>query len=157
VGTRRQLVTFYLDEGRYAVEAAAVRRVVRVVEVTPLPKAPALVLGVIDLHGQMVPVFDLRARFGLDARDLRLSDQLIIADTSRWTVALLVDAVDDVIEVEEGEVVAQARILPGLDCVQGVAATDEGLVVIHDLEGLLDLPAADRLSDALEAPHAGGC
>ena len=147
-------MTFYVDDGRYAVEAAAVQRIVRVVEVTPLPETPAFVLGVIDLHGEIVPVADLRLRFGLEARDLRLSDQLVIARTQRWALALLVDAVDDVIEVAAESVVAHEGILPGLQGVEGVVTTDDGLVIITDLEAILSPREADELGRALEVVHA---
>ena len=60
-----KIVLFTLDEQRYALALPSVDRVVRVVDVTPLPKAPAIVLGVVNIHGDIVPVYDLRKRFRL--------------------------------------------------------------------------------------------
>ena len=75
-----QYVVFTLDEQRYALHLAAVERIIPVVEITPLPKAPDLVLGIINVGGQIIPVIDTRKRFRLPERELNLSDVLITAD-----------------------------------------------------------------------------
>jgi purine-binding chemotaxis protein CheW len=93
-----QLVVFTMDEQRYALQLAAVERVVRMVEVTLLPQAPQIVLGVINAQGRIIPVVDIRRRFRLPARDIRLSDHLLIARTARRTVALALDAVTGIVE-----------------------------------------------------------
>ncbi len=74
-----QYVVFGLDEHSFALRLSAVVRVVRAVEVTPLPRAPEIVLGVINVQGRITPVFDVRKRFRLPAREISLSDQFIIA------------------------------------------------------------------------------
>ncbi len=104
-----QLVVLTLDEQRYALHLSAVERIVRVVEVTPLPKAPEIVLGVVNVQGQIIPVINIRKRFCLPEREMNLSDQLIIAHTSRRTVALAADAVSGVVERSEQEVIAFKR------------------------------------------------
>jgi len=78
-----QLVVFTLDAQHYALPLTRVQRVVRMVELTPLPKAPEIVLGVIDLQGNIIPVMSMRRRFGLAEPETSLSDQLIVADTLR--------------------------------------------------------------------------
>jgi purine-binding chemotaxis protein CheW len=75
------LLGFIVDEQRYALKLAKVQQVVRIVEIANLPKAPEIVLGLINFQGSVIPVLDVRKRFGLAARDLSLSDQLVIADT----------------------------------------------------------------------------
>ena len=144
-------MTFTLDDGRYALDVFAVRRVVRVVEVTPLPGAPHGVVGVVDVSGEVVPVFDLRVRFGLEPREVRLSDQLVVAAASRRTVALLVDGVEDVLEAQEDAVVPAADVLPGLGHVEGVLTLADGLVFLHDLDTILSLQEARELDEAMEA------
>ncbi|MBF8302857.1 MAG: cheW40H-4 [Candidatus Dadabacteria bacterium] len=68
-----QLVVLTLDEQRYALHLSAVERIVRVVEVTPLPKAPEIVLGVVNVQGQIIPVINIRKRFstGLKSHEKR--------------------------------------------------------------------------------------
>jgi purine-binding chemotaxis protein CheW len=109
-----QLVVFTLEEQRYALYLSAVERIVRMVEITPLPKAPEIVFGVINVQGQVIPVVNIRKRFRLPEQELNLTDQLVIAHTSRLTVALVVDSVSSILECAEQEVIAAEKILPGM-------------------------------------------
>jgi purine-binding chemotaxis protein CheW len=144
-----QLVVFALDEQRYALHLSAVERIVRVAEVTPLPKAPEIVLGVINVQGQIIPVADIRRRFRLPEREIDLSDQLIIAKTSKRTVALVVDEVTGVIERLQQDVIPTENVLPGLEYVEGIAKLEEGMVLIHDIDKFLSLEEDRKLAAAL--------
>jgi purine-binding chemotaxis protein CheW len=146
-----QLCLFTLDERRYALNLSCVERVVFVVDITPLPKAPPVVLGVVNVTGDIVPVYDVRRRFHLPQRAINLTDQLMIARTSRQTVALLVDSVDGVIEVAEQEIAAAQGILPDIEYVQGIVKLPDGLVLIHDLEQFLSAEEERTLDQALKS------
>jgi len=135
---RARLIVFHLDERRYALPFGCVGRVVRAVEVTRLPHAPALLLGVINVHGRVIPVINLRRQFHLPERELKLSDQFIIASTARQTVALWVDNVDGALNSATQEVVAAEEIVPGLKSVEGFAKVSDGLILLHSLESLCD-------------------
>jgi len=76
------LLALSVDDRRYALPLSAVERIVRIVEVTPLPSAPEIVAGVVNVHGRVIPVVDLRKRFTLREPVIALSDQLIVAHTS---------------------------------------------------------------------------
>jgi purine-binding chemotaxis protein CheW len=145
-----QLVVFTMDEQRYALQLAAVERVVRMVEVTLLPQAPQIVLGVINAQGRIIPVVDIRRRFRLPARDIRLSDHLLIARTARRTVALALDAVTGIVEGSAQAVITAEEILPGLEYVEGVIKLEDGLILIHDLDTLLSLEEEQTLAAALQ-------
>lgn len=147
----RKLVTFSLDGRTFALYVSAVQRIVRMVEVTALPKAPGIVAGIINLEGTLIPVFDIRTRFRLSPRGPRLGDQMIIAATAKRTAALIVDSVDDVIEVPREKITAAEQILPELEHVDGVMKTEDGMVLIHDLERFLSLPEETALDKAMEA------
>lgn len=146
-----QLVVFKLDQLRFGLRLEAVERVERAVEVTPLPQAPDNVLGVVNLQGQVVPVFNVRRRFLLPEREVDPRDQFIFVRTERRNVALAVDAVADVIAAGELDVTASKAILPGLECVEGVVKLDDGLVVIHDLDRFLSLEEEVVLEKALRS------
>jgi purine-binding chemotaxis protein CheW len=134
---------------RYALPLPAVRRVVRMVAITPLPRAPAIVLGLVNVHGDIVPVLDIRSRFGLPARPVRMTDQLVIAQTARRTVAIAADTVNGVIERPVAAVTPAMAILPGLEYVAGVTAFADGLVLIHDLDTFLSLDEEAALDQSL--------
>jgi purine-binding chemotaxis protein CheW len=151
----RQLVTFSLDDQKFALYVSIVRRIIRVIEVTPLPAAPEIVIGIINLQGQIIPVYDIRLRFHIPVRDIHLSDQMIIADTATRAVALHVDSVDDVIVVPEEMVVTGEHILPDMEYVKGIVKTKDGMILIHDLEQFLSLQEDGALQEAMEALNPG--
>lgn len=145
-----QLVAFDLDDQHYALPLSTVARIVRVIEITPLPKAPEVVLGVFRLQGRIVPVFDVRRRFRLPRRDIRLSDHLIVGHTRNRAVALVADSVGGVLERSEKEVTAAQAILPGLEYIEGIAKLEGGLILIHDLNKFLSLEEESALGETLE-------
>ena len=144
-----RLVVFTLDDQRYALRLSAVERVVRAVEVTPLPQAPEIVLGVINVQGQVVPVVNVRRRFGLPEREMGLSDQIILARTFRRAVALVVDAVEGGVACSEGGVSPSEEILPGLAYIEGVLKLEDGMILIHDLDKFLSLDEEKVLDEAM--------
>ena len=152
----RRLVVFSLENQRYALDLDRVQRSIRTVAITPLPSAPAIVLGIIDLGGVVVPVVDVRKRFGRPPRAPRLSDQLLVAWTARRTVALLVDETIGVIDGFPGKVVPADEILPGLDLVDGAVKLEDGLILIHARERLLSLEEETAIDRALNAVPGSG-
>ncbi len=146
----QQLVGFGLDGQDYAVNLAAVERIVHVVEVAPLPRAPEIVLGVINFSGRIIPVVDLRRRFRLPEKEAGLYDYLMIARTSKRQLAFSVDRVTGVLEYPETEVTAADRIVPGLEYLAGVLKLKDGLIFIHDLESFLSLDEEKSLNRALK-------
>ena len=146
-----RLVHFNLDDQKYALFLSTVIRIIRVVEITSLPKAPEIVAGIIKLQGKLIPVFDIRMRFRLPTREVRLDDQMIIATAAKRTVALMVDSVDDVTEIQEDRITTAEQILPELEYLEGVMKTEGGMVLIHDLEKFLSLPEEKALGEAMEA------
>jgi purine-binding chemotaxis protein CheW len=148
------LVVFSLEEQRYALPLSAVEQIVRVVEITRLPKAPDIILGVVNIRGRIAPVYNIRARFRLPDREFMLSDHLIVARTSRHTAALVVDAVTGVVTMTNGEIIEPGRISPGLEYVDGVVKLEDGLIFIHDLDTFLSAGENIALEEAMSG--AGG-
>jgi purine-binding chemotaxis protein CheW len=145
-----QLVVFRLDERRYALPLAVVERVVRAVDVTPLPKASPIVLGAINVHGRVLPVLNVRKRFLMPEREIGPADWFLLAHTARHTVVLVVDESEGVVERTQAEVVLSTQIVPDLDHFPGVLRLDDGLVLIHDLEKFLSLDEARALDEAMD-------
>jgi purine-binding chemotaxis protein CheW len=150
-----QLVVFDLDAQRYALPLASVERIVRAVEITRLPNAPAIVLGAINVAGRVLPVLNLRRRFGLPEREIEEADQFLIAHTARGTVVLVVDEALGMLECLATEIIQPTQIAPGLDHLQGVVRLEDGLVLIQDLEKFLSLDEARALDKAInqKVPH----
>lgn len=144
-----QLVAFILGEQQYAVALTAAQRVVRMVEVTHLPKAPEIVLGVIDLQGNIIPVMSMRKRLGLPEPETSLSDQLIVADTATRRVALVVNSVIGVVERTAEEIREAEKIVPGAQYVDGMTRLDDGILFIHDVDRFLSKKEEQQLDGLL--------
>ena len=145
-----RLVVFAIDGERYALSLPAVERVLPMVAVSPLPKGPAVALGVINVHGAVIPVLDIRRRFGFPPRDYGITAQLLVARTGRRTLAVPVDEVVGLREVAVDAVTAPDTVLPGIGHVAGIVALADGLLFIHDLDTFLSLEEERDLTEALE-------
>jgi purine-binding chemotaxis protein CheW len=144
-----QMVVFSLGAQRYALRLSAVQRIVYAVDVTPLPSAPAIVLGVINVEGRIVPVINIRKRFALPDKEIDLNDHLIIATTAKRSVALLTDSVSGVVDVCPDAVVDCPSILPQVDYMEGIAKLPGGMVIIHDLDTFFSLDEDRALDEAM--------
>jgi purine-binding chemotaxis protein CheW len=146
------LVVFLLEGQRFAIAVERVQRVLAAVEITPLPGAPHNVAGVIDLHGDVTPVIDLRRRTpdGL-LRSIGISDRFIVLSTARRTVALVADEAQGVIEVPRGTLAALPQTPDAPARFHGATQQDDGLVLVHDVDQFLDTHQADALELALES------
>ncbi len=143
-------MVFTLDEQQYALGLDAVERIVRAAAITPLPKAPDIILGILDLQGEIIPVIDVRKRFRQPEREIRPADQFIIAKARSLKVALLVDAAQGVLEEAEAGHAAPDGFITGTEYVAGVTRTEDGLVLIHDLDKFLSLGEEKLLLEAME-------
>ncbi|HWB61264.1 MAG TPA: chemotaxis protein CheW [Chthoniobacteraceae bacterium] len=144
-----RLVVFQLDEWRYALRLEDVARVVMAAEITPLPRAPAVIAGVINVQGNVVPVMNIRMRFGLPPRETGPGDHLILAKTPKRSVALVVDAVTGMVTRPVSAITAPGQILPSVPYVEGVVKLEDGLVFIHNLETFLSIEEETALEEAM--------
>ena len=144
-----QYLVFILDNQGYALHLSAVDSVARMVNIIPLPGAPRVVLGVVNMQGRVIPVVNVRQLFKLPKREALLTDQLIFAHTERRPVALMADAVTGVIEGLEHRLISTDIILPGIKYLNGVIKLKDGLVLIHNLGKFLSLDEEKSLDLAL--------
>lgn len=147
--TAGQYVVFTLDSQRYALHLASVERTVRAVEIIPLPKAPDIVIGVINVQGQIVPVLNIRKRFGLPEREIELNGQIILARTARRSIAFVTDSVNGIIERSAEEVISSEKVIPGLEYVEGVIKLKDGLILVNDIDSFFMLEEEKDLDKAI--------
>lgn len=148
-------LVFRVADQRYALPLAAVERVSRAVAVTALADAPAVVLGIVDWQGELLPVIDLRRRLAGDVgRRLQLDDELILTQSARRRLVLAVDEVAGLAPVAPA--VALSALLPGAHPIAGVVAQADGLLLIQDLDRVLALDDAAALDAAWSAQIGEG-
>ncbi|HEX4456540.1 MAG TPA: chemotaxis protein CheW [Polyangia bacterium] len=146
-------VLFLLAGQRYGVTADRVEEIARAVSVAPLPAAPPLVEGAVDWRGRIVAVLDLRGRFRLPPKPPALTDHLILARSRDRSVALRVDEVSDVVRLNATEIVPAREAIPGVGMVAGIVRSEDGLILIQDLDSFLSDAELDALDRAVAA-HA---
>jgi len=141
-----QLVVFSVDGRKLALRLAAVSRVVRAAQVCPVRNAPPVVVGLLDVQGEVLPVLDLRARLGLPCRPIGVDDQFMIVHSPLRTLALVVQSVHGLVEAQLRETWE-----PWLQRFDGLAQTADGLLLIEDIETFLSAAENEQLERALEA------
>jgi purine-binding chemotaxis protein CheW len=151
-----QLIVFSIDEQRYALPLSTVERVVRAVEVTLPPKAPDIVMGVVNVKGRIIPVVNIRRRFGLQEKEIKPDDLMVIAYTKKRNIALLADNVSGVIGIPEKDAVASEEIFPGMEYVKGIVKQDDGVIFILDIDTILSFGEVISLDDAIGERIGGG-
>ena len=147
-------IVFEIGDRRFGLEVNAVREIVRAVAIAPLAGAPAIVEGVINLRGTIVPVLDVRQRFGMPRTPLTVDQHFVVARAGTRLVALRVDRALELTTLDDGAVEPLDVLAVASDYVESVAKLPDGVLVIHDLTRLLDGDEGARLDDAVDGERA---
>ena len=139
-----------VDGQTYGLPLTVVDRIVRMVEVTPLPEAPDVVEGVIDIQGEVVAVVSIRRRFGLASRRVEISDSLVVARARNRRLAVIAESVPGVVERSSDDMVSTSDIVRGIRHIGGLLKTSDGLVLIQDLDKFFSLAEESSLDQAME-------
>lgn len=138
-GAQHQFISFKIGSEEYAIDILSVREIKGWTSTTVLPNQPEYVLGVMNLRGAIVPVFDLRCRFGLGLTQATPSHVVIIITALNRVIGLLVDAVSDILTVGADEihpVPDMERERTAAEFLTGIIAVNDGMVVLLSLEAL---------------------
>jgi purine-binding chemotaxis protein CheW len=150
----QKVLGYRLGEDRFGLPAETVLRIIRAVEVTPVPGFPACAMGVINVQGQVMPVISMRRKFNLPDKPVRLSDRFIVAKAGERSVVLVADEVENLFELTPGTIAESSGILPSNQQFRGVAKLSDGLLLIHDLAGLLSLDEGELIDSTLSSPDS---
>ncbi len=164
-----QVVVMTLANEHYGVDISAVAEIIKLQPVTFVPRAPAFVEGVTNLRGKVLPVIDLRKRFGLAVATPGKETRIVVVEMAGTQVGMIVDAVSEVLRVPESGVEPPSPIVSTVDSafISGIAKAGSRLIILLDLEQILKpreqlelqqalLPANDlpRLADVPAASTA---
>src|ERR671937_2891305 len=138
-GEEQQLVVFQLGAELYGVEISRVHEIIRLQSVTKVPRAPSFVEGVINLRGKVIPVVDLRRRFGLPNADHTRASRIVVVELGDQVVGIVVDGVSEVLRVNTATVEPPSPVVAGIDSeyLHGIAKLPERLVILLDLDRVL--------------------
>ena len=134
-----QLVVFELADEYYGVEIAAVEGIIKMQTITAVPHAPDFVEGVTNLRGSVLPVLDLRKRFGMTKTDNTKETRIVVVELGGNSVGMVVDGVSEVLRVPENAIEPPSPLVTSADSafITGIAKVDERLVILLDLSKVL--------------------
>ena len=144
-----KLVIFQVADQRFAIPLFSVERVVAVVEVSPLAKAPDFILGTINFEGEFLPVISMRNVFKLPGKEIDLNEQLMITQTASLKIALWIDKSIEVVEISVDEIEKSGKIMLETNQVKGIFKFEDGMVLLQDLDQLLTVEQIILLQAAL--------
>ncbi|MHB8068527.1 MAG: chemotaxis protein CheW [Desulfobaccales bacterium] len=136
-------LTFALGEEEYGIEILKIKEIIGMIPITPLPQTPAFIKGVINLRGKVIPVTDLRLKFGLDSTEFTERTCIIVVEMEKpsgaLTMGLVVDAVSEVanIKKEEIEMAPHLGVQEQMDFVSGMAKTESRVKILLDIDRVL--------------------
>jgi purine-binding chemotaxis protein CheW len=136
----KQMVVFQLSNEHYGVDIASVDSIIRMQAVTAMPLAPDFCEGVTNLRGTVLPVIDLRKRFGLPSAEATKETRIVVTETNDTMVGMMVDAVIEVQSIPESDIEPPSPLVTTVDSafIAGIAkAQDERLTILLDLDRVL--------------------
>jgi len=151
-----QVVSFKLGPEEYGVDIAQVQEINRMVTVTNVPRAPAFMEGVINLRGQLIPIIDLRTRFGMPRAEHTKNTRIVVTEVGTKRVGMVVDSVSEVLRLPLDAIEPAPDMISGVDTeyIRGVGKMNDRLIILLDLAKVVtnserrDLEAADVESAA---------
>jgi len=134
-----QIVVFELGSEHFGVEIASVESIIKMQPITQLPHVSSFVEGVTNLRGKVLPVIDLRKRFGLAPRETDKNSRIIVVSLDQTEVGMIVDEVSEVLTVPAGVVEPVPAITSTVDSsfITGIAKLNQRLVILLDLHSIL--------------------
>jgi purine-binding chemotaxis protein CheW len=150
-GAEMQLVVFELGDESYGVDISRVQDINRMQEITEIPHAPESVVGVINLRGRVIPVIDLRKRFGLPDAVHTKDTRIVVVHLEGNLIGVIVDAVSQVLRIPADIVEPPSPVLAGVDSryLRGIAKLDDRLVILLDLDFVLSRREQEAISEVL--------
>lgn len=139
LGDLLQLVSFKIGKEEFAVDILSIQEIIRTVAVTKVPRAPHFVEGVINLRGKVIPIINLRQRFGLSRIDNTKNTRIVVVDISNKVVGLVVDAVSEVLRLPAKTIEPPPPMIAGIDSdyINGVGKLDGRLLILLDISRVL--------------------
>lgn len=136
-----QYCTFLVSDLYFGIDVRRVQEVLRTQEVTPVPKAPSVIAGLINLRGQIVPAVDMRRRLGLKDRPSQMQPMNMVVRTEEGAASLLVDEIGDVLDVDRTtfEPIPDNLAPEQRELIRGVCKLRDRLLLVLDAERALEL------------------
>ena len=156
-------LTFALSNEQYGLEILKVREIIGYMEITAVPQMPAYVKGVINLRGQVIPVVDLRAKFGMATAEVTEQTCIIVVEISqanhKFDTGIVVDQVEEVLDIPGKDIEAPPQFGSSVDTsfILGMGKVNDSVKILLDIDKVLGAADLNSLSAQSETPATAGC
>lgn len=137
--TKKQIIVFKIERENWALEVLKVQEIIRIVEVTSIPNVPVFLEGIINLRGKIVPVVNLRKIMNLPAGELDINAKIIIVEEKDLYTGFIIDAIEDIIEIETGEVESAGPVSSAKDFIKEIIKIEGKLIFLLNINKVLEL------------------
>jgi len=137
VAQNNQFFVFRIDSQRFAIRLENVEKVIRAIELIQVPESLDFLIGLINMEGRILPVFDLRKRFLLPSKELDINDRILISSAATGAIAVIVDSVEGIVEFLPQQIYSAKSIYPKMDqYIEGVWKDGDDTAIIYDVDKL---------------------
>ena len=147
-GDLKQFISFSIGEEEYGLELLRVKEVIRIREITWLPKAPSFVKGIINLRGDVIPIIDLRDKFGLESREQTAQTRVIVVEVEGRLMGMVVDSASQVVRIPADQIDPPPPMLGGFsqEFITGVGKLDDKLIILLNTDAILTMDEMKALN-----------
>ena len=155
-GEKIQVVSFHLGNEEYGVDISQVQEIIRMVEITHVPRAPHFMEGVINLRGQLIPIIDLRTRFGMGREKHTKNTRIVVTEIGSKRVGIIVDSVSEVLNLPIENVEDAPEMIAGVgtEYISGVGKLNDRLIILLDLQKVISSSEKAELETVDAALHS---
>ncbi|MEA3522810.1 MAG: chemotaxis protein CheW [Campylobacterota bacterium] len=139
-------LTFFVDDEQYGIDISKIKEIIAPINITHIPKTPDFVKGVINLRGSIIPVVDIRLKFGMDEREMDMNTAIIIYEVDKVSIGFIVDQVEDVLSLDKNHISDAPHFGSTIDTsfIENVAEVDNDVIMLLNLEKIFE---AEELLD----------
>jgi len=150
-----QILLFRLNKKKYSILVKNVERVINIVEITRVFDTPDIILGVINIKGEIIPIADIKRRFGLKPKKFELSNKIVIAKVDNYKFGFVVDEILEYEEIAENDFAKGKSLWNGMEKSSGVIKIKDEMILITNLKTFLDPPERKKIKKIIsQMPNA---
>lgn len=149
---KSRYLSFFVKEEQYGIEISHINEIIAIMKITKVPRTPDFVEGVINLRGSIIPIVDIRGKFGIEKKEHDMNTAIIINEVAGVNIGFIVDRVEDVLTFDEKDLSEPPKFGSHIDTsfIRNVAEVDSDVILILDMEKIFEDDELTQISEYKE-------